>query len=143
MSSALPGKSTSSENPRRKLNQYSHHCVLTGRTCIYLMQGTAKGSVVAPLIWWSFTIEEACREWQETGRPLFPIPDPPVTPSWHSMPLPDLKCLHQMVLVAAILELSNTREMCLCGVYFRRKFKFTPTNRFLALITNTGFSSWL
>lgn len=100
-----------------KRSMCSRQCIHGERTCIYVMQGMTKGGENVPLIWPDMT-DESCKEWRLTGRPPFPIPNLPVTPSWHSMPLAELRFLHQMALVATILELSNTREMCLLWSIF-------------------------
>jgi hypothetical protein len=95
------------------INIHSNNCLLSGRTCIYLMQDMEKSGDTAPFLWWPTTVEQSCRRWKESGEPPFPVLNLAVSPGWHNMPMTDLRYLHQMALVASILDLSKTREMCL------------------------------
>jgi hypothetical protein len=95
------------------MNLHSHNCLLSRLTCIYLAQDEVESGEAASSLWWPTTIEQSCTKWKESGEPPFPVLNITISPSWHSMSMTDLRYLYQMALVATILELSETSDICL------------------------------
>lgn len=62
---------------------------------------------------WPDAIELSCNTWKESGRPPFPRLALAASPSWHSMPLTDLRYIYHMALVDGMLDMSGTSNMCL------------------------------
>ena len=60
---------------------------------------------------WPVAIELSCNMWKETGQPPFPQLALGASPSWHSMPLTDLRYIYHMALVDGMLNVSGTSNM--------------------------------
>lgn len=92
----------------------SRNCLLTKRLCTYPASSTGE-PVNHPVsgLSWPTDIEQSCQKWRDIGEPPFPILNLPKTPSWHSLSMRDLRYMHQLALLASILELGKTRQMCL------------------------------
>ncbi|KAM0255358.1 hypothetical protein ACHAQJ_005878 [Trichoderma viride] len=99
-----------------------HRCLSSKITCKYPDQ-TEEEEVeqAASSLWWPVDIEKSCAEWKESGEPPFLSLSP--SPSWHNMAMKDLRYIYKMALVANILKLSNTTDICLLwgemGVLFQ------------------------
>ncbi|EHK46946.1 uncharacterized protein TrAtP1_010441 [Trichoderma atroviride] len=99
-----------------------HRCLSSKIPCKYPDQPPEEEpEQETPSLWWPEDIENACAEWKETGEPPFMSLAP--SPSWHTMDMKDLRYIYKMALVANILELSNTNDICLLwgemGVLFQ------------------------
>lgn len=91
---------------------HSHRCLSSKIPCKYPDQPPEEEpEEETPALWWPEDIENACAEWKETGEPPFVSLAP--SPSWHNMEMKDLRYIYKMALVANILELSNTNDICL------------------------------
>ncbi|KAL7966184.1 hypothetical protein HDV63DRAFT_385735 [Trichoderma sp. SZMC 28014] len=104
-----------------------HRCLSSNIPCKYPDQPPEEEpEQETPSLWWPEDIENACTEWKETGQPPFVSLAP--SPSWHNMNMKDLRYIYKMALVANILELSNTNDICLLwgemGVLFQLATQF-------------------
>lgn len=91
----------------------SHRCLSSKITCKYPDQTEVEDpdEKEASALWWPVDIEKSCEQWKESGEPPFVSLSP--SPSWHNMDMKDLKYIYKMALVANILDLSNTTNICL------------------------------
>ncbi|KAL6831751.1 hypothetical protein V8C40DRAFT_237145 [Trichoderma camerunense] len=100
-----------------------HRCLSSKITCKYPDQTEVEDpdEKEASALWWPVDIEKSCEQWKESGEPPFMSLAP--SPSWHNMDMKDLKYIYKMALVANILDLSNTTNICLLwgemGVLFQ------------------------
>lgn len=62
---------------------------------------------------WPEEIEQSVNEWKRTGRPPFARLAVAGSPSWHNMPMTDLRYIYHMALVDGMLDMSGTSNMCL------------------------------
>lgn len=107
------GKKKRCIGEKRKANKsHSHRCLSSRIPCKYPDQPPEEEpEQETPSLWWPEDIENACVEWKETGEPPFVSLAP--SPSWHNMDMKDLRYIYKMALVANILDLSNTNDICL------------------------------
>ncbi|KAE9373902.1 hypothetical protein N431DRAFT_504404 [Stipitochalara longipes BDJ] len=101
---------------RIKCDEFRPHCrncLLSQRTCKYLITIAAENSLFVPALKWPSTADHSCRRWKDSGEPPFPFLQLPKTPSWHNLSLENLRHMHHLALLASILELSRTRHFCL------------------------------
>jgi hypothetical protein len=66
-----------------------------------------------PALLWPSVIEQACVQWQQSGRFPFPASSVPVSPGWHTVPLSNLRYIYQMALIESMLSLSGTKDIAI------------------------------
>ncbi|KAL7943984.1 hypothetical protein V8C42DRAFT_327423 [Trichoderma barbatum] len=100
-----------------------HRCLSSKIECKYPVQAEEEDEdeKAASALWWPVDIEQSCVQWKESGEPPFVSLSP--SPSWHNMSMKDLRYIYKMALVANILDLSKTTDICLLwgemGVLFQ------------------------
>ncbi|EXU95012.1 Zn(2)-Cys(6) zinc finger domain protein [Metarhizium robertsii] len=115
---------------RRHVNQ---KCINSRRECVYLVgRRDAPSPGANATLTWPNVIEQACHEWKQSGKPPFPRLAIAAAPSWHNMPLADLRYLYHMALVDGMLALSGTSNMCLLWGEMRIMIQLATSFGFVA-----------
>ncbi|KAL7940572.1 hypothetical protein V8C42DRAFT_362196 [Trichoderma barbatum] len=88
-----------------------HRCLSSKKKCKYPIKSEEENREAASSLWWPVDIENECVKWRESGEP--PFVSLSLSPSWHNMAMKDLRYIYKMALVANILDLTKTTEICL------------------------------
>ncbi|KAH0489857.1 hypothetical protein TgHK011_001350 [Trichoderma gracile] len=109
-----------------------HRCLSSKIDCKYPAQSDSEheDEEAASALRWPVDIEEACAQWKGSGKPPFMFIPP--SPSWHNMPLKDLRYIYKTALVANVLELSKTADICLVWGEMRVFFQLATHYDFVA-----------
>ncbi|KAL6882229.1 hypothetical protein HDV57DRAFT_53077 [Trichoderma longibrachiatum] len=106
-------------------------CLSSKVDCKYPAQSESENEVEkASTLRWPVDIEESCAQWKESGKPPFTFLLP--SPSWHNMALKDLRYIYKTALVANVLELSKTADICLVWGEMREFFQLATHYDFVA-----------
>ncbi|KAK1243410.1 hypothetical protein MKX07_004038 [Trichoderma sp. CBMAI-0711] len=109
-----------------------HRCLSSRIDCKYPAQSESEDEdeKATSALRWPDDIEESCAQWKESGRPPFMFMAS--SPSWHNMPLKDLRYIYKTALVANVLELSKTADICLVWGDMRTYFQLATHYDFVA-----------
>jgi hypothetical protein len=91
----------------------SQKCLDSKKECEYLNQDKPQSPELSASLVWPDALEQSCYTWKNSGIPPFTRLILVGSPSWHSMPMTDLRYIYHMALVEGMLEASGTRNMCL------------------------------
>ncbi|KFX99441.1 hypothetical protein V490_01795 [Pseudogymnoascus sp. VKM F-3557] len=116
-----------------ELRPVCQKCQDSKKQCIYQgVPGGSQSAEVTDSLMWPDAIELSCNTWKESGRPPFPRLALAASPSWHSMPLTDLRYIYHMALVDGMLDMSGTSNMCLLWGEIRIMIQLAISFNFVA-----------